>query len=59
MTPRLAVTLGDPRGIGPEIVARALETPLEAEVTLVGSGEQIADLPAAHRVAGRSVSWCS
>lgn len=25
--PRLAVTLGDPRGIGPEVVARALEAP--------------------------------
>ena len=25
--PRLAITLGDPRGIGPEIVARALEDP--------------------------------
>jgi 4-hydroxy-L-threonine phosphate dehydrogenase PdxA len=31
---RLAITLGDPRGIGPEIVARALEPPLDAEVTL-------------------------
>jgi 4-hydroxythreonine-4-phosphate dehydrogenase len=48
---RLAITLGDPRGIGPEIVARALEPPLEAEITLVGAGEQIADIPAAHRVA--------
>ena len=26
MRPRIAVTLGDPRGIGPEVVARALET---------------------------------
>jgi 4-hydroxythreonine-4-phosphate dehydrogenase len=47
---RLAITLGDPRGIGPEIVARALESPLEAEVTLVGAGDQIAGIPAAHRV---------
>ena len=48
---RLAITLGDPRGIGPEIVARALAAPLEAEITLVGAGDQIAEIPAAHRVA--------
>jgi 4-hydroxythreonine-4-phosphate dehydrogenase len=47
---RLAITLCDPRGIGPEIVARALEPPLEAEITLVGAGDQIADLPAAQRI---------
>ncbi|MBW3630230.1 MAG: 4-hydroxythreonine-4-phosphate dehydrogenase PdxA [Gemmatimonadetes bacterium] len=29
-TPRIAVTLGDPRGIGPEIVARALADPAVA-----------------------------
>ena len=36
--PRIAVTLGDPRGIGPEVTARALEEParLEADVVLVG-----------------------
>ena len=51
MTPRIVVTLGDPRGIGPEIVARALAEPLDAEVTLVGAEDQIADLPAARRVA--------
>ncbi len=36
--PRIAVTLGDPRGIGPEIVARALcePDPLEADTVLVG-----------------------
>jgi 4-hydroxythreonine-4-phosphate dehydrogenase len=47
---RLAITLGDPRGIGPEIVARALERPLDAAVTLVGAEDQIAGLPAAARV---------
>ena len=41
--PRLAVTLGDPRGIGPEITAAALASPLDAEVTLVGAEDQIAD----------------
>jgi 4-hydroxy-L-threonine phosphate dehydrogenase PdxA len=35
--PRLAVTLGDPRGIGPEIAARALAQPLDAEIVLVGA----------------------
>lgn len=37
--PRLAVTLGDPRGIGPEVVSRALAQPLEAEVRIIGSRE--------------------
>jgi 4-hydroxythreonine-4-phosphate dehydrogenase len=48
--PRLAITLGDPRGIGPEITARALEAPLDAEITLVGAGDQIASLPGARHV---------
>jgi len=35
--PRLAVTPGDPRGIGPEVVAKALALgPLEADVTVLG-----------------------
>ena len=39
--PRLAVTLGDPRGIGPEVVERALALgPLEADITVLGSGER-------------------
>ena len=39
--PRLAVTLGDPRGIGPEVVAKALALgSLDADVTLLGSGER-------------------
>jgi 4-hydroxythreonine-4-phosphate dehydrogenase len=40
------LTLGDPRGIGPEIVARALMRPLEAEITVVGAEDQIAAIPA-------------
>ena len=44
--PRLAVTLGDPRGIGPEIVARALGDPFvreRCELVIVGpSGAGIA-----------------
>jgi 4-hydroxythreonine-4-phosphate dehydrogenase len=38
--PRLAVTLGDPRGIGPEVVQKALAQPLDAEIQFVGSREQ-------------------
>jgi 4-hydroxythreonine-4-phosphate dehydrogenase len=48
--PRLAVTLGDPRGIGPEIAARALAEPLDAEITVVGAEDQIAAIPAQRRV---------
>src|SRR6267154_1088757 len=39
--PRLAVTLGDPRGIGPEVIEKALALgPLEADLVFLGSGEQ-------------------
>jgi 4-hydroxythreonine-4-phosphate dehydrogenase len=34
---RLAVTLGDPAGIGPEVVDKALVVPLDAEVVRLGS----------------------
>jgi 4-hydroxythreonine-4-phosphate dehydrogenase len=48
--PRLAVTLGDPRGIGPEIVRAALIPPLDAEITVVGPEDLIADLPVTRKV---------
>jgi 4-hydroxythreonine-4-phosphate dehydrogenase len=48
--PRIAVTLGDPRGIGPEITALALAQPLSAEITLVGAEDQIDGIPAAGRI---------
>ena len=48
--PRLAVTLGDPRGIGPEITHRALESSLNADVTLVGPDDLIEGIPAARRI---------
>ena len=48
--PRVAITLGDPRGIGPEIVAKALEESLDAHFVLVGPDDLIAGLPAAERV---------
>lgn len=49
--PRLAITLGDPRGIGPEIVAAVLARGVDADVTLLGAREQIAPLPAAQHIA--------
>jgi 4-hydroxythreonine-4-phosphate dehydrogenase len=48
--PRLAVTLGDPRGIGPEIVRKALATPLDAHITVIGADDQVADIPDVARI---------
>jgi 4-hydroxythreonine-4-phosphate dehydrogenase len=49
--PRLAVTLGDPRGIGPEVVTRALAgAPLGADVVLVGPEDLLAGIPARSRI---------
>lgn len=55
--PRLAVTVGDPRGIGPEVVDRALAQPLDAEIVLLGSGEGggVASEQEAGRLAGRMI----
>ena len=54
---RLAVTLGDPRGIGPEIVAAALRDPrvaaADAELVLVGPSGTLLDV---HERAG---AWSS
>ncbi len=47
---RLAVTLGDPRGIGPEIVLAALARGVDADVTLIGAREQVDAMPATRRV---------
>ncbi|MGH9262353.1 MAG: PdxA family dehydrogenase, partial [Acidimicrobiales bacterium] len=45
------MTLGDPRGIGPEVVAKALaQSPLDAEITIIGPDEQVARIPADRRV---------
>ena len=56
--PRLAVTLGDPRGIGPEVVAKALALgPLHADVVLLGSRERDAvSADVAGRIAGEAVA---
>ncbi len=50
MRPRIAVTLGDPRGIGPEVVARALDTPVDAEVTILGADDQVGAVRADHHI---------
>lgn len=47
----MAVTLGDPRGIGPEITARALAQSLDAEITVVGAEDQIASVQAQRKIA--------
>jgi 4-hydroxythreonine-4-phosphate dehydrogenase len=47
---RLAITLGDPRGIGPEITAAVLAGQIDADITVLGAREQIADLPAVQRI---------
>jgi len=45
------VTLGDPRGIGPEVVGRALAAAaIGADITLIGADDQIAAIPAARKV---------
>jgi 4-hydroxythreonine-4-phosphate dehydrogenase len=46
-TPRLAVTVGDPRGIGPEVTAAALGA-AEAEITVVGPDDVIEGIGGAH-----------
>jgi 4-hydroxythreonine-4-phosphate dehydrogenase len=48
--PRLAITLGDPRGIGPEITAAALRQPLAAEIVAIGAEDQLAEIPAARKI---------
>ncbi|HEY0350792.1 MAG TPA: 4-hydroxythreonine-4-phosphate dehydrogenase PdxA [Gemmatimonadales bacterium] len=48
--PRLAITLGDPRGIGPEIAARALVQSVDAEITVIGAEDQISAVPAKNRI---------
>lgn len=48
--PRLAVTLGDPRGIGPEITRAALQDATGADITVVGPDDLIADIPSTHRL---------
>ncbi len=45
------MTLGDPRGIGPEVAGKALaQAPLDADITLIGPDDQIAAIPADRRI---------
>ncbi len=54
MIPRVAITLGDPRGIGPEIVANVLQDPpAPADYVVIGPEELIAGLPGEHVVSGK------
>jgi len=53
VSPRIALTLGDPRGIGPEIAAKALAgLPPGVEVTLVGPVAMLEAIPGPHVEAG-------
>lgn len=46
MPPRVAITLGDPRGIGPEVVSKTLaDPPGEAEYVVIGPDELVRELP--------------
>lgn len=54
----LAITVGDPRGIGPEIVAAALADPRvqsAAEYVVIGSTDRMLGAPRAGRSAGEAV----
>jgi 4-hydroxythreonine-4-phosphate dehydrogenase len=48
--PKLAITLGDPRGIGLEIVANALTEPLDADLTVIGAEDQVATISGVDRI---------
>ncbi len=53
MTPRILITVGDPRGIGPEVVAKVLDDPPgSAEIVAVGPEQCVADLPCEQMVVG-------
>ncbi len=48
---RIAVTLGDPRGIGPEVTAAALNVGVDAEIVIIGAKEQAAAFSGHEQVA--------
>jgi 4-hydroxythreonine-4-phosphate dehydrogenase len=51
MAPRVAVTVGDPRGIGAEVVGKALRgAAVRADIVLVGPAPLIEGIPAAEHV---------
>ncbi|HZP66959.1 MAG TPA: 4-hydroxythreonine-4-phosphate dehydrogenase PdxA, partial [Rudaea sp.] len=49
--PRLAVTLGEPAGIGPEIVAALAASPLAADLIAIGDRDVLARAAAARGIA--------
>jgi 4-hydroxythreonine-4-phosphate dehydrogenase len=53
--PRIAVTLGDPRGVGPEVTLAALQSPELADAAdFVVLGPECGDTPAGHVFRGRA-----
>ena len=52
--PRVAITVGDPRGIGPEIARKVLQHPPEnSDYVLIGPAEQVFDVGVDFIVVGR------
>jgi 4-hydroxythreonine-4-phosphate dehydrogenase len=52
MPPRIAVTVGDPRGVGPEIVAKVLQSPpAEADFVVLGPAASLVGVPASRHIA--------
>lgn len=53
MPPRIAITVGDPRGIGPEIVGKILQDPPDGpEYLVIGPEQLISHLPFEHIYVG-------
>jgi 4-hydroxythreonine-4-phosphate dehydrogenase len=51
MRPRVAITLGDPRGIGPEVVVKALaKPPPDADWMVIGPAALLSSIPKKRRV---------
>lgn len=58
--PRVAVTMGDPRGIGPEIVAKVLaDPPAPADYTVIGPEVLMGGLEGVRRIAAGPRDWGS
>ncbi len=50
---RIAITLGDPRGIGPEVVSKVLAEGVgDVEVVVIGPSALLRDLPGEHVIVG-------
>ena len=57
MNPRVLVTLGDPRGIGPEVVSKVLSNPPDgADYVVAGPKDLIAELPCEQVAVGEQSS---